>query len=36
MLGTLNNEQLAKLHEVLKFSFTIFEESFEETQHSND
>lgn len=35
MLGILNNEQLAKLHEVLEFSFTMFEENCEETQHSN-
>ena len=36
MLGILNNEQLAKLHEVLEFSFAIFAENCEETQHSND
>ena len=36
MLGILNNEQLAKLHEVLECSFTMFAENYEETQHSND
>lgn len=36
MLGFLNNEQLAKLHEVLEFSLTIFSENCEETQHSNN
>ena len=36
MLGILNNEQLAKLHEVLEFSFAMFAENYEETQYSND
>ncbi|MFQ7842167.1 MAG: phage integrase N-terminal SAM-like domain-containing protein, partial [Thomasclavelia spiroformis] len=36
MLGILNNEQLAKLHEVLEFSLTMFAENCEETEHSND
>ena len=36
MLGILNNEQLRKLHEVLEFSFTLYTENCEETQHTND
>ena len=36
MLGILNNEQLAKLHEVLEYSFTMFAENYEEKQYSND
>ena len=36
MLGILNNEQLAKLHEVLEYSFAMFAENYEETQYSND
>ena len=36
MLGILNNEQFAKLHEVLVCSLTMFAENCEETQYSND
>lgn len=36
MLGILNNEQFAKLHEVLVCSFTMFAENCEETQYTND
>ena len=36
MLGILNNEQLAKLHEVLEYSFAMFAENYEEKQYSND
>ena len=36
MLGVLNNEQLAKLHEVLECSFAMFTENCEETQRSNE
>ena len=36
MLGVLNNEQLAKLHEILECSFSMYIEDCEEIQHSND
>jgi integrase/recombinase XerD len=36
MLGILNNAQLAKLHEVLELSFTIFAENGGDSQQSND
>ena len=36
MLGILNNEQLAKLHEVLELSFTMFAENRGDSQQSND
>lgn len=36
MLGVLNNEQLAKLHEVLVRSFSMYVEDCEEIQLSND
>ncbi len=36
MLGVLNNEQLAKLHEVLVCSFSMYVEDCEEIQLSND
>ena len=36
MLGILNNEQLAKLHEVLELSFTMFAENGGDSQQSND
>lgn len=36
MLGVLNNEQLAKLHEVLVCSFCMYVEDCEEIQLSND
>ncbi len=36
MLGILNNEQLAKLHEVLELSFTMFAENRDDSQQSND
>ena len=36
MLGVLNNEQLAKLHEVLVSSFSMYVEDCEEIQLSND
>lgn len=36
MLGVLNNEQLAKLHEVLVCSFSMYVEECEEIQLSND
>ena len=36
MLGILNNEQLAKLHEFLEFSFTMFAEKRDDSQQSDD
>ena len=36
MFGILNNAQLAKLHEVLELSFTIFAENGGDSQQSND
>ena len=36
MLGILNNEQLAKLHEVLEASFALLTKDSGDTQQSND